>query len=306
MKNLSLLNQLSIDLMMPSKRLNRVINNAPLRYKEYNIPKRSKKGYRTIAQPAKEVKVLQQWVVQNILKKFEVHSSAKAYREGINILSNALPHSSSSYMIKIDFKNFFYSIKANDFMSFLKSKKNNIYSEEDIKRLIMILFYRKGNDDLCLSIGAPSSPLLSNIIMYGFDEIVNNYCVEKDIIYTRYSDDITFSMNESSLRYDVYNKVCNVLSDMIYPKLELNKDKTIVSSKANKRIVTGLVLKNDGGVSIGRDKKRLIRSQIYRLSKGILDEGEINGLRGMIAYVKSVEPEFVDKMRKKYGSLNVF
>ena len=292
--------------MMPKIRLNRVINNAPQRYKVYRIPKRSKKGYRTIAQPSKEVKMLQYWVVQNILKQFEVHASAKAYREGSNILCNALPHSSFRYLIKIDFKDFFYSIKAKDFISFLSSCDGICYSEQDIKCLVMILFYEKSGEDYCLSIGAPSSPLLSNIIMYNFDKIVNDYCVGKNIVYTRYSDDITFSMDDPSLRYDVYGRVCEVLRDMSYPRLELNAEKTIVSSKANKRIVTGLVLTNDGRVSIGRDKKRLIRSKIYRLSQGVLDESEIDLLRGMIAYVKSVEPEFVDRMRKKYGPLKVF
>jgi len=291
---------------MPTTRLNRVIKNAPQRYKAYRIPKRSKKGHRTIAQPAKEVKTLQYWVIQNILKQFKVHTCAKAYKEGFNIFCNALPHSSNRYMIKIDFKDFFYSIKANDFISFLKSNHNNKYSDEDIKNLVMILFYKKSSDDYCLSIGAPSSPLLSNIIMYNFDEKVSNYCTKKDITYTRYSDDITFSMNRPSLRQDIYDITCNILHDISYPKLELNTEKTIFSSKANKRIVTGLVLANDGKVSIGRNKKRLIRSQIYRFTKDLLDESEKDLLRGMISYVKSVEPEFVNRMKIKYGPLKIF
>lgn len=303
MDGISLLDQMSNDLVIPKSRLDRVIANAPHRYKVYDIPKRSGKGRRTIAQPAKEVKLLQRWVMRNILCKFDIHSSAKAYIKGKGIFCNALPHVASKYLIKLDFKDFFYSIKARDFVKHLSICNCFDCSEIDVQRLQMILFYDKGGGDYCLSIGAPSSPLLSNIIMYGFDKSVSDYCCDNNIVYTRYSDDISLSMSDFSLREKAFDKVRQVLSELTYPKLILNDSKTIFSSKANKRMVTGLVIANEGKVSIGRDKKRLIRSQLYRLSKGLLVDEEIDRLQGMIAYVNSVEPEFIKRMSARYGNI---
>lgn len=306
MDSISLLSSISKDLMIPVNRLERVINGAPYRYKVYYIPKRSGNGRRKIAQPAKEVKVLQYWVIKNILSKFSVHSAAKAYVKGCGLLFNVLPHSSKEYLIKLDFKDFFYSIKARDFFSHASAGILSGFSEEDLNLLIKILFYDKGANDLCLSIGAPSSPLLSNIIMYNFDCALSDYCLDKGVVYTRYSDDIALSMNSSVFRSDVLGRVRQLIEELPYPKLIINEDKTIYSSKAGKRIVTGLVVTNDGGVSIGREKKRIIRVQIHRFSKGILDESEIDELKGMLAYVKSVEPDFINRMKSKYGPLLIF
>lgn len=300
---ISLLDQMSNDLIIPKSRLDRVIANAPYRYKVYKIPKRSGKGSRIIAQPAKEVKFLQYWVMHNILCKFNIHSSAKAYIKGCGIFNNAFPHIDGKYLMKLDFKDFFYSIKASDFVKYLSASNSFGYSEADVRRLIMILFYDKGGGDYCLSIGAPSSPLLSNVIMYGFDECLFDYCCNNNVVYTRYSDDIALSMNDVSIRGEVFNKIKQLLFDLTYPKLKLNDRKTIFSSKANKRMVTGLVISNEGKVSIGRDKKRLIRSQIYRLSKGLIIDKDVERLQGMIAYVKSVDPEFIKRMRDRYGNI---
>lgn len=306
MKTTSLLGQISSDLLIPVGRLERVINSAPRRYKVYSIPKRSGRGKRIIAQPSKEVKALQYWVMRNILYKFDVHPSAKAYIEGSGILNNALPHAAGKYLIKLDFKDFFYSIKARDFISYISGSDRVSYSDSDLQKLIYILFYDKGMGDHCLSIGAPSSPLLSNIIMYSFDEELYEYCVGKGIVYTRYSDDLSLSTSNPALRSDVLIRIRRLLVESPYPKLQINEDKTIYASRANKRIVTGLVVTNDGEISIGRAKKRLIRAQIYKYLQGLLDDDEVKYLKGMVAYVNSVEPSFVIRMKNKYGPLTIF
>jgi RNA-directed DNA polymerase len=306
MGNCQLLNKMSIDLMTTHNRLKTLINSAPYRYKIYSIPKKSGKGIRIIAQPSKEIKILQYWVIENILNKFSIHEAAKAYVKGKGILSNSQPHSLNKYLLKIDFKDFFYSIKAKDFISYFSLSKNYGYSEQEVSFLIMILYYCRDENDLCLSIGAPSSPILSNVLMYIFDKILYDYCCEREIVYTRYSDDITISMNDASLRKVVFEKINLILMQIPFPKLSLNEKKTIYLSKANKRLVTGLIIANDGSISIGRLKKRIIRSKIHSFIKGSLDEKEVDQLKGLIAYTNSVEPEFISRLKAKYGDLIIF
>ena len=87
---ISLLGKMSADLLLPKERLDYLIRSAPYRYKVYQVPKRSGTGLRTIAQPAKEVKKLQYWVINNIYPNLPIHPSASAYVSGKKILINCI------------------------------------------------------------------------------------------------------------------------------------------------------------------------------------------------------------------------
>src|SRR5438046_1659914 len=107
-----LLTRLGSAVLLPQKELWMLVQSAPYRYKVYQIPKRNPGQFRTIAQPAREVKILQRWVMKHVLAKFEVHPAATAYRKDLSILDNARPHASSRFLLKMDFKDFFPSLKA--------------------------------------------------------------------------------------------------------------------------------------------------------------------------------------------------
>ena len=298
----SILGDMSADLLIPKTKLDYLIRSAPYRYKVYQIPKKSGAGHRTIAQPAKEVKKIQYWVIKNIFPSFPVHQAATAYIRGKNIFQNAESHSNRPYLLKLDFKNFFPSIKGDDFLIYAQTNNSLSLSKTDLQRLVRILFrLPERNNDFQLSIGAPSSPFLSNAIMFNFDSQIFSYCFENDISYTRYADDLTFSMNDIAMRGEVLKKVQTVLALLKSPTLKLNNKKTILGSKAHRRLVTGLILTNDGTVSLGRDRKRRIRAQIHHLLQGRLSDEEKNNLKGMIAFARDVEPKFVERMEIKYG-----
>lgn len=297
-----LINKMSEDLLLTKDKLLYLIRSAPYRYKTYYVKKRSGRGLRLIAQPAREVKVLQYWVMDKILSSFPVHKAATAYRKHINIKNNAEPHAANPFLLKLDFKDFFPSIKGHDFNQFISNQHNELLNDIDISLLTKILFWKyKGRQALQLSIGAPSSPLLSNIILYQFDVILNKYCESKNIAYTRYADDMTFSMQAKDERAPIISKINTVLSKMTHPKLQLNNSKTIFSSKANKRLVTGLIISNENTVTIGRNKKRLLRAQLHHCSRGRMSINDIDKLKGALAFVKSIEPDFVEKLLQKYN-----
>jgi hypothetical protein len=258
---------------------------------------------RTIAQPAKEVKKLQYWVIKNIFPYFPIHSAATAYISGKNILNNSEVHADKPYLLKLDFKDFFPSIKGNDFWKYSQSNEAISFSEADLHRLIRLLFWLPvRNNDFQLSIGAPSSPFLSNAIMYRFDTEMFRYSFENNISYTRYADDLAFSMYDMKMRGEVLKKVEAVLASQSFPVLKLNTRKTVFGSKAHRRIVTGLILANNGTVSLGHERKRRIRAQIHYYINGRLSEEERFSLRGMLSFARDVEPDFFNRMRTKYGS----
>ena len=134
-----LLSRLGRAVLPPRDELLRLIRSAPYRYKVFHIPKRIPGQFRTIAQPAREVKALQYWVMKNVLKRFDVHPAATAYRKDLSIADNARPHARGRFLLKMDFKDFFPSLKASNFRVFLKKNKAN-FDTEEIEALCRILF----------------------------------------------------------------------------------------------------------------------------------------------------------------------
>ena len=153
------------------------IKIAPYVYKEYYIRKNNGDS-RKIAQPAKNIKILQQRAIKNQLANLPVHDCAMAYQKGLGIKDNAEMHKKNQYLLKMDFKNFFHSIVPDDLINHIEKyrKKLNIrkISEKDNFVLKYLFFWCDKKDrKFKMSIGAPSSPFLSNTILYDFDTKLN-------------------------------------------------------------------------------------------------------------------------------------
>lgn len=88
-----------------------LIATASSRYKVHYIEKRSGRGRRLIAQPTREIKFLQRMLVKHELGALPIHEAAMAYRAGLSIADHARPHAGGRYLLKLDFKDFFPSIK---------------------------------------------------------------------------------------------------------------------------------------------------------------------------------------------------
>lgn len=278
-----------------------LISRAPVSYKSYRIRKKNG-GFRKISQPAKEIKALQRWIIDAIFNKLDVHPAATAYEISSSIKENASRHLENDYFIKLDFKNFFNSIKKEDIEFFLKKKSIKL-NDQDLSDLVRILCI-KDSEALCLSIGAPSSPKVSNVILYEFDEKISDWCSDKKITYTRYADDLTFSTKEKNMGDMIEEKVFNLISNMEHPRLELNFSKRISVSKKDWVSVTGITLTSRNELSVGRKRKRLVRTMIFKHTQKSLEKKELDKLNGLIAFIEYIEPGFKKKMLDKYGDVD--
>lgn len=281
--------------------LRKIISNAPERYKSFSIKKRNGGGDRLVSQPARELKALQRALIKSILYKLPVHKNATAYVSSRSLKDNIFPHLDNNAILKFDFKNFFPSFTENDWT--LYCKKHSLFdNEEDIEITRRILFKRyPGLRGLRLSIGAPSSPMLSNILMFDIDQAISEHIGSSEVVYTRYADDITFSAKRTGYLNRINKELRQIVANSDTPKLTINEEKTVMATKKYKRQVTGLIITNDRKASVGRDRKRLISAQIHRaLTYGASSE-EIERLLGIISFVQSIEPEFKNRMNRKYG-----
>ena len=277
-----------------------IIVTAPSRYKTYTIPKRSG-GERTISQPAREVKFLQRIFMEEVLAKLPVHIAATAYCQGASIKDNAAAHAGGGAILKLDFKDFFPSIVAADWEKYCKT--HPVFDDEnDVRLSANLLFSRsKFGSVLRLAIGAPSSPALSNILMAGFDARISEAVAKDRVTYTRYADDLTFSARRAGNLSGVIRTVRRIMRETESPSLRLNEEKTVLATKKFRRVVTGLVLADDGAVSLGRERKREIRATLHRFTLGRLDATATAHLAGLLAFVNAVEPAFLSRLAERYG-----
>lgn len=275
--------------------------SAPYRYKKYLIPKRNGKGSRLIAHPSKELKTIQRLLVDFLSPLLSVSDYAFAYKKNINIKDNAEVHCKTKYMLKMDFKDFFPSITPDLFFSEL-SKCGVAISETDKEVLSGLLFWKiTRKSSLRLSIGAPSSPLISNFVMFDFDIKISEFCQKNKINYTRYADDITFSTNQKEVLFELPNVVLETLKATTQSQIKINTDKTLFSSKKHNRHITGLTLTNDGTISIGRKKKRMISSLVHKSTITTIDHEQLMKLSGLLSYAFHIEPDFKVRLENKYG-----
>ncbi|WCH25939.1 retron St85 family RNA-directed DNA polymerase [Aeromonas salmonicida] len=284
--------------------IERFLVYAPRKYRVYKIPKR-KHGFRVIAQPTAELKKLQRAFIDRA--KIPVHECAMAYRDGVSIKDNAQLHSGNTFFLSMDFENFFNSITP-DLLWGVFNRFGKVISPNEKLWLSKLLFWcpsKKNSNKLILSVGAPSSPKVSNFCMYFFDEYISIYCQDRNITYSRYADDLSFSTNEKDILFQIPAVVQETLLKLFGREITINNSKTVFSSKAHNRHVTGITITNEGELSLGREKKRYIKHLIFQFKNGLLGVSDVGYLRGVLSFAFYIEPAFKTSMKKKYTQATI-
>jgi RNA-directed DNA polymerase len=281
-----------------------LIATAPSRYKVHYIEKRGGRGRREIAQPTQEIKFLQRMLVKHELAALPIHDAAIAYRAGLSIADHARPHAQGRYLLKLDFKNFFPSIKWPALAHRLT--RDTQYTKIELWILGKLLCRTvKSTGIHQLSIGAPSSPHVSNYALHEFDSKLTSFCSSRGVRYTRYADDLAFSTNTPGTLDLVEQEVRNLLQELVYLGLQLNEEKSVNVSRKTRRTLVGLTLSNEGHASIGRGVKRQLRGAIHRAALGTLEPEDLANLQGRLAFTYAIDPAFVDQLLARYGFTSI-
>ncbi|MHB1347246.1 MAG: reverse transcriptase domain-containing protein [Candidatus Humimicrobiaceae bacterium] len=169
--------------------LRNIIRYSEKFYNTYYLKQSSCKT-RIIDSPNFEMKALQRWILENILKKISISDRANGFVKGKSIKTNASFHINKKFILVIDIRDFFHSIKSDKVYNlFLKVTK-----DEKLASYLTILCTYRGY----LPQGAVTSPMLSNIIFRPIDNKFKILCNNLDINYSRYADDLCFSSNSDT------------------------------------------------------------------------------------------------------------
>lgn len=297
-----LLERLSTHSKVSPESLQWLALTASQRYKVYEIPKRNG-GTRKIEHPSRIIKAVQRWISKYLGRRLLVHPAATAYSKGSSIRRNAEFHKNANFTLRIDFKDFFPSFSASDVANFLSraSRQSELELNEQDIEFIARICTRHGR----LTIGAPSSPLLTNLMMFDFDKALSTFCSSSNQIYTRYADDVFVSTNVPNLLAETQAFIRQTSAAFPFGRLIINEEKTAFLSKRYHRSITGLVITSDNKLSIGRDRKREIKALVHKFSLGLLDDLELPRVRGLVTFCADCEPPFVLALEKKYGEATI-
>lgn len=237
------------------------VRGAYTRYTQFNIPKKSG-GVRTISAPNKTLKHILRGVNIMLQSVFEPSSYVMGFTPGRSIITNANLHTNSDYVFNIDLKDFFPSINKSRVWVCLTLPPFNLNSEvADVIAGLCTMKSGEGDDiRYILPQGAPTSPMLTNIVCRKLDRRLAGLAKKFKLRYTRYADDITFSGDKYVFGENHFfrKELSRIISDQNFT---MNETKTRVQRRWERQEVTGLVVSDKANVP--REYIRDLRDLLY-------------------------------------------
>ncbi len=273
-------------------------------YIRFQIPKKSG-GVRELATPHRDLAATQHWILASILERIPLHDAAHGFVRGRGTMSNAVPHVRRAVVVNADLKDFFPSI------TFPRVK--GIFQELGYSPAVATIFallctecprraVTYAGQELfvatgprALPQGACTSPALSNLAARGLDARLNGIARKLGWDYTRYADDLTFSVNGEPAAMTGYllARLRHIAADESFT---VNEAKTRVQRPNTQQSVTGIVVNHRPNVP--REMIRRLRAILHHAkTEGLAAQNRENHphfeawVGGMIAYVIMVNPD---------------
>ena len=294
------------------------------RYTKKCILKKSGK-VRNVAAPRSGLKFIQRNLASILNTSVPQKSCVHGFVPKKSIISNASVHLKRNFVINLDLKDFFPSINFGRVLGLFKSAPFN-FNDEVAVTLAQICCFEGS-----LPQGAPSSPIISNLICRSLDNDLMRLAKSLKLSYSRYADDITFSTNLKELPKGLGEEVegkfipSEALVDIIGRNgFELNFNKLRCRRKCQRQEITGIV--SNEKLNVPRNYVRRVRAmihawEVYGLEKAAYEHfgkysrrrflypeasfrKRVAGMVGYIGMIKGVDSPVYLKLYEKLKSVD--
>lgn len=278
-----------------------------IHYRRFTIPKRDG-SERAIWAPMPRLKEAQRWVLRNVVEKLLVHGSVHGFLPGRSTLTNAAAHPGPKLVVKVDIKDFFptvtlprvkgvfrkagYREEVATLLALLCTESPREVVEHEGKTLYVALGPR------CLPQGAPTSPALTNTLGLRLDQRLGGLARKLGWRYTRYADDLTFSLPEGHPGPPGVGKLLGTIRRIVEAEgFAVHPDKTAVARTGGRQRITGLVVNGDAPPRVPREFRRRLRAAVHNHALGKPPkEGESPAtLVGWASYVHMTDRDLGEK-----------
>lgn len=231
------------------------------KYISFEIPKKSG-GTRTITSPQKSIKILQRKLYQVFKSVYKPKQCVHGFVENRSIVTNASQHKNQRYVFNFDLKDFFPSINFGRVRGMLMAEPYNVGADASTILAQICCFNNE------IPQGAPTSPIIANMICSKLDSQLQQLARENKCYYTRFADDITFSTSlavfPSSIavmRNEIWEMGEEIQSIVQMNGFEIQLNKVRMQERFQSQVVTGLTVNEFPNVS--RKYVRQIRAMLH-------------------------------------------
>ena len=272
-------------------------------YHRFSIPKKTG-GERIISAPVSRLKSLQKNIQEKILANVPIHDAAHGFVPNRSVYTNAIPHIGKKIVINMDLKNFFptisfprvrgcftslgYSPKIATILGLLCTEAPTLEATLNKKKWYI------AQGERFLPQGAPTSPIITNIICRNLDARLHGWAVKNGAVYTRYADDLTFGFDSKQAQIGkflfVVRKIIQEEGFVVHP------DKTKVMRDGMRKEVTGVVVNEKA--SIPKKTMRKFDALLHHIEHdgpegkywGDSDD-VLTAALGFASFIKMIDPE---------------
>lgn len=289
-------NELADFLGIPRKKLTHIlyIKKVDTCYTSFKLQKKGG-GERNINAPIDDLKhiqkklatVLWEYEKSTFDDKCKYPQISHAFEKNKSIITNAKVHRNKRFVLNMDLENFFDSFHFGRVSGFFENNRKFKLPHE-VAIVIAQLTCYKG----CLPQGAPSSPIITNLICQILDMRLLKIAKKYKLDYTRYADDLTFSTNNKCFlekQADFYMEVSKEINNAGF---KINDKKTRLQFKDSKQEVTGLVVNKKIGVDRTYCKKtRAMAHNLYKQGNFKINDydGDIKQLEGRFTFINQLD-----------------
>lgn len=279
-------------------------------YKEFLIKKKNG-GERKILAPISNLKFLQHKLLYILSMVYLGRPSVHGFIKGKNIITNAREHAHRKIVFNIDLEDFFPSIHFGRVRGILESRPYNL--PRKVSTFMAGFCCYKG----ILPQGAPTSPIISNIVCSKLDYDLQNLAKEEKATYSRYADDITFSTTKKNFSKNIVESESNLikigskLKDLIIKNgFKINKNKIRILFYTERQEVTGLVVNKFPNVKRSFIKQIRMMLHIWRkygledANKQYCEKNNIQNNNGKNIFREALfgKLNFIKLVKKDYNS----
>lgn len=222
-------------------------------YREVEIPKK-RGGVREIAMPRHPLKWLQRSLLQVFTHLFPRHKCAHGFERGKDITTHAKQHVGRRWVYCTDIKDFFPSITWGRVYGMFQAYPFD--APAPLARYLANLVTYKGQ----LPQGAPTSPILANLLCRRLDSRLFKWARSNGYIYSRYADDLTFSTDRNEFSEKDRAFIDRIVNEEGF---EIHSDKRRLMPRWGRQIVTGIVVNEK--LNLPRDYVRGLRAILHNI-----------------------------------------
>lgn len=289
-----------LDWFADLKALGNKLGRPKLQHYRYRISSKRSGGIRLIECPKQRIKEIQRRILDGLLDRIPVHPAVHGFVKGRSIVTFAAPHTARSVLLRLDLQDFFPTFPAARVQALFRTlgypecvadRLGGICTNAVPRGVLNDAIYNRPH----LPQGAPTSPVLANLMAYRLDCRLTGLARTAGATYTRYADDLAFS-GDADFRRLVRKFSSAASSIAVEEGFTVNHRKTRIMRQGTCQQLAGIVVNEKPNLR-RRDLELLEAILINSIRQGPASQNREGlpdfraYLTGRVSFVEMVHPE---------------